>query len=352
MGLNYCGLFTLLLIKSTIKPPNNKRLLQFLHESSENRMLAESLFVSSAPLMETGTLELFIDVMQHRSFATVARQRNVDPSSVSRAIAKLEAELGIQLFQRTTRKLAPTEAGALYFEQIVPLVDALDSACQMALDVSQSPRGTLRVTASSVFANIQIVPFLPEFARQYPDLRVELILTDAYLDLIAERIDVAVRLGTLKDSSYQCRHIRNMEFFICASPEYLAQHGQPNTPEEIAAHQCLLFPRGAHRLDWQFKDADGRITRVPIQGQYLLTQSMAIRQCAIAHMGLALLPDWLIQTDIEAGHLVRLFEHYDVTATDYTSAIWFLYPPHQYLPLKTKVFMDYLRRELVNTELM
>lgn len=292
--------------------------------------------------MDTGTLDLFIDVMQHRSFAIVARQRNVDPSSVSRAIAKLEAELDIQLFQRTTRKLAPTEAGMLYFEQVAPLLKELDSARQMALDISQTPKGTLRITASAVFANMQIVPVLPDFTHQYPGLRVELMLTDAYGDLIAERIDVAVRLGTLQDSSYQCRHVRTMEFFICASPEYVAQHGQPETPEEISNHQCLLFPRGTNQLDWQFKDSDGQVTVMPIQGRYLLTHSEAIKQCAIAHMGLALLPDWLVMPDLQAGRLVRLFKHYDVTATDYNSSIWLLYPSRQYLPLKTKVFMDYL----------
>ena len=296
--------------------------------------------------MDSTTLRLFVEVMQAQSFATVARHHNLDPSSVSRAIAKLEAELEFKLFHRSTRKLSPTEAGTIYFERIAPLIDELESARQMALDISQQPQGKVRVTASPVFAEQQIVPLLPEFAQQYPAISLELILTDAYLDLIAERIDIAVRLGTLQDSSYRVQHVRTMEFFICASPAYLNQYGYPQTPQAIAQHNCLLFPRTGYRLDWLLQDAAGKITQVAIHGNYLLTNSMAIKQCAIAGMGLALLPDWLIQSDIQSGRLVRLFAQYQVSTTNDSSSIWLLYPSREYLPLKTRVFMGYLAKQL------
>ena len=188
----------------------------------------------------------------------------------------------------------------------------------------------------------QIVPLLPQLAKLYPDLSIELILTDSYLDLIEERIDVAIRLGTLQDSSYMVKHLQKMKFYICASPDYLNKHGQPQTPQAIANHNCLLFPRARYNLDWLFKDGIGKITEVKIRGKYLLTNSLAIKQCAIAGMGLALLPDWLVDSDLKSGTLVRLLAEYDVTATNFDSSIWLLYPSRAYIPVKTKVFIDYI----------
>lgn len=292
--------------------------------------------------MDFAALELFIDVMHQGSFAAVARSRNIDPSSVSRAIAKLESDLEMRLFQRSTRKLQPTEAGQLYFDRVFPALAELTAARQQAMDVSQTPRGTLRVTAPSVFAEKQLVPLLPEFAKRYPELRVELRLVDAYLDLIAERIDVAIRVGALQDSSYRLQKLRPMEFFICAGPGYLQQQGTPKRPEEIVEHNCLLFPRRHHSLSWLFKDEADQTIDVPIQGQYLITNSAAIRKCALANMGLTLLPDWLVEKDITTGRLVRLFKHYTVTATDFNSAIWLLYPSQGFLPKKTQVWINYL----------
>ncbi|MGD1854295.1 MAG: LysR substrate-binding domain-containing protein [Leptolyngbyaceae cyanobacterium] len=292
--------------------------------------------------MDLSALELFIDVMQQRSFAAAARRRNIAPSTVSRAIAKLEKDLDIRLFQRSTRTLQPTEVGQIYFDRISPAVAELAAAQQQAIETSQTPRGTLRITAPAVFAEKQLTSLLPEFAHRYPELRVELIIADAYLDLIAERIDVAIRLGTLQDSTYRLQRLRSMEFFICAGPAYLRQQGTPKTPEEIVNHRCLLFPRRDHSLSWLFKDRAGQIVEVPIQGQYSITNSAVVLGCAIANMGLTLLPDWLVKKEMATGNLVRIFSDYTVTATDFNSAIWLLYPSQAFIPQKTRVWINYL----------
>ena len=296
--------------------------------------------------MDLDNLYLFIEVVQQGSFAKVARIRNIDPSSVSRAIAKLEAELGIRLFQRSTRKLETTELGAIYFQRIAPLIDELESARRIAVEIHQQPQGTLRVTADLAFAQQKIVPLLPKLAKIYPSLSIELIMTDAYLDLIAERIDVAIRLGNLQDSSYMAKHLRKTSFYICASPDYLSKHGQPKIPQNIESHNCLLFPRARYSLDWLFRDGTGKVTEIKIKGKYLLTNSLAIKQCAISGMGLALLPDWLVDRDLKSGNLVRLFAEYDVTATDFESSIWLLYPSRAYIPAKTQVFIEYVLDKL------
>ena len=292
--------------------------------------------------MDLDTLSLFVEVMRRGSFADVARARGAAPSSISRAIAGLENELGIRLFQRSTRNLEPTEAALVYFERINPLVNEIETAKQAALDVSEEPKGTLRVTAATVFGQTAIVPLLPGLAEAYPQLSIELYLTDAYLDLVEERIDVAIRLGSLKDSSYIAKRLADLKFYICASPDYLKRYGIPEHPKAIKEHNCLLFPRQNYSLDWLFKDKDGTLTQAPITGKYLITNSEAIKQCAIAGMGLALLPDWLVNDAVSSGKLVTLFHEYEVTATDYDSAAWILYPSREYLPLKTRVFVDFL----------
>lgn len=292
--------------------------------------------------MDVSSLKLFVEVMRQRSFTEVAKTERMAPSSVSRAIASLEAELGCRLFQRSTRKLEPTEAGMRYFERIAPLLDELKEAGEMVADSGTEPRGTLRVSAPTVFGQMFLVPVADELHKKYTELSIELLLNDAYVDLVGERIDVALRLGTLSDSSYIARRVRKIRFYICASPAYLKRHGTPVTPQEVARHECLLFPRGEYNLNWLFRDDVGNIEEVPIHGRCLITNSEAIRQCTLSGMGLALLPDWLVETDIESAALQTLFNDYDVSATDFDSAIWVLQPSREYVPLKAKVFIQHL----------
>ena len=294
-------------------------------------------------------LHIFTDVMLLRSFTDVAKKKNTAPSSISRSIANLEKDLGVRLFHRTTRKLEPTEAGLLYYEQISPLLMELDNAKQAAIDINQEPKGTLRITASTVYGQMYITPLLPILTRKYPLLKIELLLTDTYLDLIEERIDVSIRLGVLQDSSYVARKLSNMELFICATPKYLEQQPTPKQPKDIQNHDCLIFPRpGYSSTNWMFKQGND-VVKVPIQGQCLITNSKAIKHCTLSDMGLALLPDWLIHQELESGELVRVFEDFTTTATDFDGGVYVLYPTREYIPLKTKVFIDLLNKNIPQT---
>ncbi|HHJ35797.1 MAG TPA: LysR family transcriptional regulator [Gammaproteobacteria bacterium] len=291
--------------------------------------------------MDTATLHLFIDVMRTRSFTAIAKARGIAASSVSRSISGLEAEVGVRLFHRTTRQVVPTEAGLLYFERIHTVLEELEQARQIATDTSQQPKGTLKITAPVVFGEHHIIPLLAEFSRQYPDLSLEFILNDRYNDLIEERIDIAIRVGTLDDSSYIAKRLATMSFYITASPEYLEKHGTPAEPEQINNHNCLLFPRSGYNSNWLFKKQKNT-QEISISGKYLITQSSAIKQCTLSGMGLSLLPDWLIQPEIDKGQLVKLFDEFQVTATDYKGAVWMLYPSREYVPAKVKLFSDFL----------
>lgn len=291
-------------------------------------------------------LKMFVEVVRRGSFATVARDRQIDPSSVSRAIAGLEEELGIRLFQRTTRQLSLTEAGSTYFERIEPLIEEMQQAIAIATDVSGQPKGTLRVTASVSFGLKCIVPLLPKFALLYPDLTIDLLLTDAVVDLLAERVDLAVRLGLLADSTLIAQPLMQTHYAVCASPEYLKRFGQLEKPTDVEHHSCLLFPLAGFRSRWIFRDRKGGISEIPVHGRTLISSAIALQQCAIAGMGLALLPHWLIDDDLQAGTLVNVFPGYEVTATAFSTAAWMVYPSRVYVPLKVRVFIDFLKQAI------
>ena len=298
--------------------------------------------------MNISVLQLFVEVMKQGSFAAVACDRNVDPSSVSRAISGLESELGVRLFQRTTRQLSPTEAGTTYFERMEPLLEELQQAIDVTTDVSRQPKGTLRVTASVSFGQHCIVPLLPKFQARYPDLTVDLLLTDAVVDLLAERIDVAVRLGILADSTLMAQRLMPTHYVVCASSEYLKRAGQLQHPQDLAHHNCLRFPLAGFRTRWLFKDKHGQLSEVPVAGKAVISNAIALQQCAIAGMGVALLPNWLVDADQQAGILVNVFPDYDVTATDFNTAAWLVYPSRAYVPAKVRGFVDFLKQSIEN----
>lgn len=296
--------------------------------------------------MELSTLQLFVEVVRQGSFAAVARDHNLDPSSVSRAIAGLEAELGIRLFQRTMRKLSPTEAGTDYFERIESLIEDLQQAGTIAADIATQPQGQLRVTASVSFGLRCIVPLLPAFQARYPKLTVDLLLTDTVLDLLAERVDVAIRLGLMADSSLIAQRLIPTHYAICASSAYLKQTQPIQQPTDLAHHNCLLFPLAVFRSRWIFRDSQKQITEVTVKGQTIVSNAIALRDCAVSGMGLAILPNWLIQDDLKTGRLVNVLPNYDVTATDFDTAAWLVYPSRRYIPAKVKVFVDFFKQAL------
>lgn len=299
-------------------------------------------------MMDVAVLQLFVEVIHQGSFAAVARDRNIDPSSVSRAISGLEQELGLRLFQRTTRKLSPTEAGTTYFQRVEPLLEELQQAKDLAADVSGQPTGQLRVTASVPFGLKCIVPLLPQFAERYPDLTVDLLLTDTVVDLVAERIDLAIRLGLLADSTLIAHQLMRTRYRVCASPEYLRRSPLIKAPSDLARQNCLRFPLAAFQTRWIFKNQAGEMSEVAVQGKTIISNMTALQQCAIAGMGLALLPNWLIDEELRTGTLVDVFPKHTVTATNFSTAAWLVYPSRTYVPLKVRLFIEFLK-EVVPT---
>ncbi|MBV8689096.1 MAG: LysR family transcriptional regulator, partial [Candidatus Eremiobacteraeota bacterium] len=273
-------------------------------------------------------------------------RRGADPSSISRSIAALEDELKVRLFQRNTRRLTPTEAGTVYFDRVEPLVDELDRAHLAAAEAGETPVGTLRITAPVSFAQLNIVPLLPEFSRRYPELAFDLLLTDTVLDLVAERIDVAIRLGPLADTGLIAQRLTPMIGRVCATPGYLAARGRPASPEDLQDHNCLLLDHlPGFDSKWRFVK-DGRRFEVPVRGTIRSSNALALKQCALAGMGVILQALWVVGRELKEGVLIDVFPGYSVTAANFPSpAAWALYPSRTYVPLKVRVFLNYLKAQ-------
>jgi len=297
--------------------------------------------------MDISVLQTFLDVVRQGSFAAVARDRNLDPSAVSRAVANLENELGVRLFQRTTRRLSLTEAGTVFHRRTEPLMEDISGAISAAREISNQPRGTLRITASVSFGLACIVPHLPSFEAQYRDLAIDLVLTDLVLDLVRERIDVAIRLGKMADSTLIAHRLMSTHYTVCASPDYLERNERLQNPQALGEHRCLRFPLEGFRSRWLFRDQTGTVETVTVQGKIVISNAIALLNCTLSGMGISLLPNWLIRDDLATGKLIDIFPNHAVTATDFETAAWFVYPSRRYLPLNVKIFTDFLRQKLL-----
>jgi DNA-binding transcriptional LysR family regulator len=299
--------------------------------------------------MDVETLRIFVRVARRGSFALVARDCGTDPSSISRAIASLEDELQVRLLQRSTRRMTLTEAGTKYLARLEPLLDELDQARDDALVASAGPIGTIRLTASIAFAQKCLAPLLPKLRHAFPDLGIDLVLTDSNLDLVSEGIDLAVRLGPNRDSALIGVKLVDTKYRVYASPAYLAEAREQNrplaTPTDLAAHSCLLLNLPDFRSRWLFRDPNGTISETVVDGDVLISSPLVLLACAVEGMGPALLADWMIKDELASGALVDLFPDHAATATDFDTAAWLLYPSRSYLPRKVRVVIDFFRQE-------
>ncbi|MEZ5957598.1 MAG: LysR family transcriptional regulator [Hyphomonadaceae bacterium] len=296
--------------------------------------------------MQLNAVRIFADVMALGSFAAAARLRDLDPSSISRAITGLEKELGLRLFQRDRRKLAPTEAGAHYYDQVKGLLEDIDRAGQEALDLTLEPRGVLRVTACTSLGQRVLAPLLPKLMETYPALSLDLVLTDTQVDLVADKIDLAIRFGPEPEGDVVAAKLVPRRFRVCASPSYVQRAGAVMHPKELSERECILFPLPGYRTRWLFRDAAGEQLAVPVHGRLLVSHGLTMTQCAVSGLGPALLPDWLCNREIDDGSLVDMLPDYSCAATEFGTAAWMVHPSRNYVPYKVQAFMNFLRDEV------
>ncbi|MBL4646174.1 MAG: LysR family transcriptional regulator, partial [Rhizobiales bacterium] len=212
--------------------------------------------------MNLALYQIFVEVAKIGSFAALARKMNSDPSSISRQIAALEDRLGYRLFERSTRRLVLTEAGQLTFDRIQNPIEEILDIQNLARDAVTHPQGTLRVGTSVAFGERWLVPKLSGFGQLYPEITIELVLSDSTTDLIAEKIDLTIRLGDRPSGPYVCQRLMTTHYHVVASPDYLEIAGLPSKPVDIKSHNCIAFPFPGYRSLWQFKSANSTVEKI------------------------------------------------------------------------------------------
>jgi DNA-binding transcriptional LysR family regulator len=294
--------------------------------------------------METfAGMRLFTEVVDSGSFSAAGRRLGMAASSVARGIGALENQLGARLLNRTTRKLGLTEAGRLYHERSKRILAEVEEARLSVTQLETAPRGTLRLSVPVVFGRLHIAPALPDFLALHPALRIDLATTDAFVDLLEEGIDLAIRIGELQDSSLIARRLAPNRRVLCGSPDYLARQGVPTAPEHLSGHNCLIYKRQENRSLWRLRN-DGRTHEIAVSGSLLANNADALHVAALGGLGLAILPVWLVGPDIQRGALKIVLANYQVSPGALDTSVYAVFPHSRHLSAKVRAFVDFLRR--------
>lgn len=296
--------------------------------------------------MDITWLKTVLLVQSRGSIAGAARTLEVDPSSVSRTVAAVEADLGIRLFQRTTRRLTVTEDGQTYMSRLAPLIEEMDAAREDARGQRGTPSGQLRMTCSVAFAHEMIVPLLPAFQAQYPEVLIDLQSSDANLDLVENNIDLALRLAPAPKGDLVSTRLMSTRYRIVASPMYLATKDPVIHPRDLQNLNCLRFALPGLQDAWTFRTGAEAPFNVTVSGDLMISNALALHRAAKMGVGVTMLADWLVDRDIQQGNLIALCENFECTATTFETAAWALYLDRTYLPQKVRVMIDFLRQNL------
>lgn len=283
------------------------------------------------------SMKVFVKVAEAGSLSGAARALDTSNPTVTRQLADLEAHLNARLFNRSTRRLSLTETGAAYLERCRQLLQDLDEATLAASMSAARPVGTLRVNAPVSFAVNYLARALPEYALRYPDVKLDLTLSDRVVDLVEEGVDVAIRIGRIQDSALVARQIASARIFVCAAPSYLKKHGTPKGPADLVDHACLTYSYRSIRDEWEFV-RDGKTNTVRVKGRLDANNGDLLREAAIAGMGIIEQPSFIVGDAIRQKKLVPLLPDYDRPKL----AIYAVYPNRKHLSAKVRTFVDYL----------
>lgn len=283
------------------------------------------------------SMRAFSTVVSLGSFAAAGRQLGLSRSAVSKGVMELEHLLGARLLDRTTRRVSPTEAGLAYNQRCIDILAQIEETERHVSRLHDEPRGVLKVNAPTSFGILHLGSAVSEFMSTYQDITVELILNDRFVDPLEEGVDVTVRIATLEDSSLIARRLAPARRVIVASPGYIERHGVPAGPEDLINHRCLNYGHSTLLQKWELTSAQGT-SSVPIQSVLCSNNGDVLRTAALADQGIALLPSFLVGSDIQAGRLLLVLPEYPPSER----GIFALYAPNRYLAAKVRLFIDYL----------
>lgn len=281
---------------------------------------------------------MFVAVAETGSFTAAAAKLGTSPGQASKLVSRLEAELDVRLLNRTTRAVSPTEAGQAYLERLRPLLDEFDNLDLSVRNISQAPRGRLRLTAPLTFGAMELAPALNGFALKYPEIELDVSFTDRLVNLVDEGFDMAVRVGRPISSSLIARKLCAVRIFPVASPAYLARRGVPAVPGDLAQHDCILDTNLQDPNRWPLRDGDKGPAAVLVQGRLRYSNAEACLSAAEAGLGLALVPSFVSGPAIAAGRVKPVLTQYEPPPL----AVHTLYPHNRHLAAKVRALVDFL----------
>ncbi len=286
-------------------------------------------------------MQLYLQVLRTGSFSAAGREAGVSPATVFRRVNALEAALGSRLLHRSSRKLTPTEAGELYARRAEQVLADIREINADVADMQAAPRGLLRVQCRVSLGAQHLAPAVPGFLRRYPDLRLDLRLSDRPADLVADDIDVAIIVGRLRDESLIARKLATSDRLVCASPDYLRRRPAPLRPQDLDGHNCLLFRADAAAPVWRFHRGRA-VEQVHVSGSLQSDNAEAVRLAAIEGLGVALLPEWSIGPDLARGTLVALMQDYQASPFSFDNGIYAVTHRSRQRSVKVRLFLDFL----------
>ncbi|WP_211462571.1 LysR family transcriptional regulator [Collimonas silvisoli] len=284
------------------------------------------------------SMRVFAKVVEQGSFVAAAQVLDMSNAVVTRLVADLENHLGIRLLHRSTRRMALTEPGQAYLERVRQILDEIDEAEAAASVLSTNPAGTLHIYSQIGFGQTQLARLLPLYSKQYPDVQLDVTLSDRTVDLIEEGFDVGVFSVNQKfDASMVARQLGIAEVLLCASPAYIAEHGVPQAPEDLAQHSCLNFSLEHLRHHWTFQSDQGT-SIIPIISKVMSNNTDLLRHCLLAGMGIGMRTSYTLGDDMVAGRVVRVLPDYQINKV----AVRLVYPSRRLLSAKVRSFVDFM----------
>lgn len=292
-------------------------------------------------------LNIFHHIADSGSFTATAKALGLAVSSVTRQMDHLESQLGVPLLSRSTRNLALTHAGERYLEQTRPILDDLARVNQALKDEILEPQGKLRLTFPIDYGTTKLAPLLADFARQYPKIELELYAADHFVDLFSEPVDLAIRLGRVEDNRLVARKLAPQNRLLCASPDYLALYGSPQTPAELTEHNCLPYVYRGYAPKWFFRK-ENQTESVRIRGNLSGNSARMLLQATLDGQGICHLPDWLVAPYLQAGKLQTVLTDWQITPTltDESDGVYLVYPQGSRQQLKIDALVAFLLARL------
>ena len=284
-------------------------------------------------------MEMFVRVVEAGSFSAAARDLNMGQPAASKTIASLEDRVGVRLLTRSTRKLSPTEAGTAFYERAVRAIGEADEAEAAAQGAGAGLEGRLRVSAPVTFSRLHLVPKLGSFLDAHPKVQLELLMDDRVVDLVAENIDVALRMGVLTDSALKARKLGQAQRLVIASPSYLARRGVPRTPADLLEHDGVIYGQSSGGQEWLFRRGTSE-TSVYLRTRLKLSAAEGVREAVLAGQGFAIASRWMFTPELKSGEVVSILEEWTLPPID----LWVIYPSGRLTSAKARAFIKWFEK--------